>query len=286
MRTYVRMSVNRSDTACVWRPRFPGRGAHATPQHDRCFLYMRAVGPLVALLVAVLAAAVPDAQAARSTSLRCPPRHAHVLVSTRQTSVYWFPELGHELPRQEEASEVKACARGHHPVPVEGLLQYGDNAGPCTQGCLRENWRETIALAGPILAYATDSGEDTKYGSCECRQRHIVVRNLRTGRLPHWVPTGPRPGNAPGSYVGLGPAVRVVVKADGAVAWTVRNDFLWEEAFRAGRDEMSFYEVRAIDHGKERLLASGPDLQPRSLALRGSRLAWVQGGKRSYASLQ
>jgi hypothetical protein len=199
--------------------------------------------------------------------------------------VYWFPKLGQELPRQDEGSEVKACASGHHPVPVEGLIGYGDNAGPCTQGCLRENWKETIALAGPILAYATDSGEDIKYGACNCEAWGVVVRNLRTGRLLHHVPTGPH--QVPfGSYVGLGPAEHVVVKADGSVAWTVWNFILWDEASRAGRNEMRSYEVRAIDHGKERVLASGPDLLPGSLSLRGSRLEWVQGGKRSYASLQ
>ncbi len=284
MRPYVRIRVNCTGTACAWRPRFPDRDAHATPRPDRCFLYMRAVGPLVAVLVAVLAATVPDAGAARSTSLRCPPRHAHVLLSDTQASVYWFPQRGET--GVEEGSEVTACAIGHHAVPVREVFTFGDNVPPCTQGCLLRDWRHTFALAGSVLAYATDSGEDTKYGSCNCEQWRIVVRNLRTGRLLHRVPTGQRPGNASGSYVGLGPAVRVVVKADGAVAWTVRNDLLWEEAFRAGRDEMFSYEVRAIDHGKERLLASGPDLQPGSLSLHGSRLEWVQGGKRSYAPLQ
>jgi hypothetical protein len=246
---------------------------------------MRTVGLCLATLVAILVGALSGADAARrSTAPTCPPRRAHVLLSDAQASIYWHPELGET--GVEEGSEVEACASGHHAVPVREIFTFADNVPPCDQGCLRKGWRHTIALTSSVLAYATDSGEDTKYGSCYCERWGIAVRNLRTGRLLHDVPTGPHRGNnVDDYYVGVGPAERVVVEADGSVAWTVRNFIRWDEAFRAGREATLSYEVRAISHSHERVLAAGPNLNPGSLSLHHNRLDWVQGGKRFFALL-
>jgi hypothetical protein len=140
-----------------------------------------------------------------------------------------------------------------------------------------------------MLAYETDSGEDTKYTSCYCERWGITVVDLSTGRVVHRAPTGPHRGNVdepgiPGQispsehgdlYVGVGPAERVVVKPNGSVAWTVWNLIAWLEAFRAGREhEPRSYELRVIDQNGERLIASSPVLDPQSLKLHGSRLEY------------
>ncbi len=226
--------------------------------------------------------------AAASTTSRCPARGAHILTRDARSAVYWFPRRGRE--GYEEASAVYACTRGHRAVPLREVLGYGDNAGPCTEngGCLRGNWRQTIALTGAMLAYETDSGEPTKYSICDCERWGITVVDLSTGRVVHRAPTGPHHGDVephgfPSDatpdhgdlYVGVGPAEQVVVEQNGSVAWIAWNFVSWLEAFRAGREhEPHSYELRVIDQAGEQLITSGPTLDPHALALHGSRLEY------------
>jgi hypothetical protein len=235
--------------------------------------------------------------AAPRPAVRCPPRHADVVTSDARAAVYSFPHRGPD--GYKEGSDVRACARGHRPVLLREIVAYEDNAGPCLHGCRVDSWRRTTSLAGSMVAYATDSGEDTKYRACYCERWGITVRDLRTGRLVRAVATGPHRGNvdAPGYpsesgpekgdlYVGDGPAERVAVRPDGSVAWIAEDFIGWLEAFRSGRKESRSYELRVIDQAGERVLASGPGLDRRSLSLHGSRLEWTQDGARSYATLQ
>lgn len=100
-----------------------------------------------------------------------------------------------------------------------------------------------------------------------------MVRDLRNGRVLHDVPTGtpsqPRPED-----IGVGPAVAIVVKSDGAVAWIVESGFMPTE-----------YQVHAVDKTGSRLLASGTNIVPSSLKLTGSKLQWTQGGTRALTVL-
>lgn len=258
---------------------------------------MQRVGPLLVLVLLSSGVAAVQTSASPRSAVRCPPRGARVVVSDARAAVYSFSHRGPE--RYERGSDVRACARGHRPVLLREIVAYEDNAGPCLYGCLLANWRRTTSLAGSMVAYATDSGEDTKYRACYCERWGIAVRDLRTGRVLHAVATGPHRGNvdAPGApgepgpatgdlYVGDGPAERVVVRPDGSVAWIAENFISWLEASRSGRTERRSYELRVIDHAGERVLASGPGLDRRSLSLHGSRLEWTQDGVRSYAPLQ
>ena len=102
----------------------------------------------------------------------------------------------------------------------------------------------------------------------------VVVENLRTGRVLQRVPTGTSSPDA----VGVGPVVGLVVKSDGAVAWIVENEI-------PAQHVPAEYEVHAVDKAGDRLLASGSDIDPHSLALAGSTLYWTQGGKPMSAVL-
>jgi hypothetical protein len=101
----------------------------------------------------------------------------------------------------------------------------------------------------------------------------IEVEDLRTGRVLYSVPTGtifpPKP-----KTVGHGPATAIVLKSDGAVAWIVDTV-----------QQSDMYQVHAVDKSGSRLLASGSDIDPSSLALAGSTLYWTEGGKPYSATL-
>ncbi|MGH2843924.1 MAG: hypothetical protein ACRDKL_10110, partial [Solirubrobacteraceae bacterium] len=143
------------------------------------------------------------------------------------------------------------------------------SGGPTSSGDV-----EHIVLAGPVIAYAfeenvSDGGDVGAYIS----RNLVIVRNLRTGRLLRTLPNGP---SAPPDRIGGGYTTAVVVKRDGAVAWTT------ESQGPQGRE----YTVRAVDkEGEERVLASGSDVARASLALVGSTLYWTQAGRAMSAPL-
>lgn len=74
--------------------------------------------------------------------------------------------------------------------------------------------------------------------------------------------------------MGNGQATEIVLKNNNAVAWIVQTN-----------GEPTIYEVHAVNKTGSRLLASGTDVDPSSLALAGSTLYWTQGGKPASAVL-
>jgi hypothetical protein len=118
-------------------------------------------------------------------------------------------------------------------------------------------------LTGPIVAYeAFSNGANGGYSSS-----HVLVRDLRNGRLLHRVPTGTSSTPTP-RQVGIGLVVAIVVKSDGGMAWMLEV-----------ANELGKYQVHAVDKSGSRVIASGPEIDPSSLALAGSTLYWTQGGK-------
>jgi hypothetical protein len=85
-----------------------------------------------------------------------------------------------------------------------------------------------------------------------------------------------------------GGAVAIVLKSNGAVAWVAVDSERSEGAGRAvGREgEVVYYDLYALDGTGERLVASGIEIDPSSLALAGSTFYWTQGGKPFSAVLQ
>ncbi len=200
------------------------------------------------------------ARAVRHVAPRCPGAHEKVVIANAQAVVYQAP-----FPR-EERKGIYACVYGRRSY----LL--GSRASSGTGGAFGV-YSET--LAGSVVAYEDEES------FTEGRARFVIaVRDLRTGRVIREAPTAE--AQTPGD-VGKGSARSLVVKSDGAVAWIVETV---GGPTVGGIGPPTMYEVRAVDKTGSRLLASGGDIDPLSLALAGSTLYWTQGGQPFSAQLQ
>jgi hypothetical protein len=130
-------------------------------------------------------------------------------------------------------------------------------------------------LSGSVVAYEASEGDPTGADWI------VIVRDLHTGKVLHRLPTGtptnPNSEREPGSgrkNEGIGPASAIVVKSDGAVAWIVQAS------------ENGAYQVHAVDNTGSRVLADSAAIDPKSLALAGSTLYWIQGAKPMSATLK
>jgi hypothetical protein len=131
-----------------------------------------------------------------------------------------------------------------------------------------------MVLNGFVAAY-----EYSEFGEVGWARWMVTVRDLRTGRRLHIVPTGKLEESSPNpDSAGIGPTVMIVGKSDGAVAWTAENRLLSE-------NKASYYQIHAVDKTGSRVLAAGTNIDPHSLALAGSTLYWTQGGKPETAVL-
>jgi hypothetical protein len=229
--------------------------------------------------LALLIAGQSYAARADAPIAKCPPAHAHILRSDRQAIVYTAVE--HETETMEkvgggyehyqlQVTGIRGCARGRmrsyklgHPMESYGSPEGGGGSGI-----------GNLALNGAMVAFeesltsSAGVGERESVGNNEWR---VVVRNLRTGKVVHRVPTGTYSPPSP-KIVGIGPTTAIVVKSDGAVAWIAQ-------------DGVGNYEVHALDKTGSRLLASGENVKPYVLGLKGSTLYWEQEGKRRSAGL-
>jgi hypothetical protein len=146
-----------------------------------------------------------------------------------------------------------------------------------------------VVLAGSVVAYEeffTTADRYTLEGEPVTTALRVIVRDLRTGRVLHDVPTGTPPKPEPGS-VGVGNIVALVLKSNGSVAWIA------EDSERSAAAKAAYFDVYATDKSGTRLLASGTDIDPSSLALSagathlddyphtiaGNTLYWTQGGQ-------
>ena len=206
---------------------------------------------LAAMWALIVASSVDADKARHKQPARCDIIHKHVMIADSQAMVY----------RSIEAFEppiVFGCA-----FKPGRVFELGESAteGSCSpSGCIHIKQE---VLTGTLVAYerfSTDGEGESSF--------FIVVRNLQSGRTVHRVPTGtPIPANPQVS--GNGFASDIAVKNDGAVAWINENEV----------GETTEYQVHVLDKIGNRLLASGTDIDPHSLALSGSTLYWMQGGK-------
>ena len=218
---------------------------------------------LVLVLVLLLAASASGAGARHKVAPKCLPAHAHVLFADSQAAIYSIPAT-----REEGligTVQTWGCAYG-------GKGSYKIWEEDVQESTERNSGIRDLTLNGTMIAYEVSRHEGTRYteGEETVSEWHVIVRDLRTGRVLHKVPTGmPEPAHP--KLVGRGEAEGIVIKSDGAVAWINHSE--------------SQYEVHALDKTGERVLAVGSDIDPHSLALAGSTLYWTQGGKPMSATL-
>ncbi len=204
----------------------------------------------IALIWTAASSTAADARRHRH-SVKCGTDHGRVIAADTQAQLYISLNI-------EESLIVHGCVYGDkHSYE----LGYFPGDGTCSSsGCAPIVERET--LAGSLVAY-----EYSKSGIEEFTWL-VVVRDLRTGRVLHRVPTGtPRSPNP--LLIGAGSTTVIVLKSDGSVAWIVEKPVKNETE----------YEVHALDKTGNRVLAVGTDIGPKSLALAGSTLYWTQSGQ-------
>ncbi len=186
---------------------------------------------------------------------RCAPHGAHVIKRDAQAELY---ELEDDAPL-----EVFGCFRGSRRVSTLGPFAAGSPEGA--------SGIEHVTLTGALVAYEEASIPGEKGGEHAKSVWLLIVRNLASGRIVRRLPTGAAPAGT--NAIGAGSVVRLVLKANGAVAWTTEYSFGPVSGPRT-------YQVRAVDKTGNRLLASGTNVRPKSLKLTGSALSWIQGGRR------
>jgi hypothetical protein len=216
--------------------------------------------------VVVFAGASPSgARSHRKPSITCPPTRARVLLADSQAAIYTDREtLAETGPSGEHDVQVetRGCARG-------SKHSYGIDAEVLPPPTETSYSVRHLALGGSVLAYEEWSTEETRYSfgpPVGAKVWRLVVRDLRTERVLHRVPTAANPRHP--TWVGDGEATMILVTSDGGVAWI--NDTI---------QESDRYQVHVLDRNGNRVLASGTDIDPHSLALAGRTLYWTQGGK-------
>jgi hypothetical protein len=210
--------------------------------------------------------------------------HSHLIAADAQAEIFEAPEP--PGPPAVENLGIWGCAYGHRAYFL-GQLPYASSSDA---GGL-----EHEVLAGAIVAYeeSTIEGREGTEGKAEWR---VVVRDLRNGHVLHRVPTGtPRP--PVDKAAGVGNLVSLLVKSDGSAAWIV-DDYGGTEGVGTLMVTPDF-DVEDVDKSGVRLLASGTNVDPSSLAIsvggidigegstsqQGDKVYWVQGGQSFSAIL-
>lgn len=166
-------------------------------------------------------------------------------------------------------TKIYGCAYGHRAAYKLGVVPYREGDKYMNQEIYSGD--TNFVLAGPIVAF------EHFWIAFEGHPRWgVTVRDLRTGRVLRNEPTGTAvtPGPEPEQDFGIGHTTAIVVKTDGSVAWIA------EAPKEDGR-----YQVHAADMNGGRVLATGPDIDPASLALAEGTLYWMQGGRAYSAAL-
>lgn len=204
--------------------------------------------PVLTLLLVAPSAAGAHVRPGKHASC---PAVKHALVGDAQAEVY---EAVGSVER-----EMFACAYASgHAYPLGPKPEPGTPSGG--------GGVEKVTLSGSVVGY-----EEFVIRTEVSSRWTVIVRNLRTGRVVHNVPSGPSNSS---DEVGEGFVTSLVLKSDGAVAWIV-----------AGGLARDGNQVHIVDASGSRIVASGTDVEQSSLALAGSTLYWTQGGKPETAVL-
>jgi hypothetical protein len=255
-----------------------------------------AIAAIPLLAVLLMPGGANAAPARHALPAKCVP-NTHTLLADPQAQVY----SEKEEPELSNAVTLRGCVHGHRSFSLSlsfGLCYSGEERlGPIE--CIKDLH---LTLSGTFIAYeyAVVSGGKNPEIEPSLAERYVVVRDLRTGRMLHKVPTGAPLKPGPG-YAGVGNLVALVLKSDGSVAWVAEDYERTAAGPPVGQEgtRLSYFDVYACDKSGTRLLAAGTNVDPSSLALStgatgisgypssiaGSTVSWTQGGVSASAVL-
>ena len=204
-----------------------------------------------------------DAFAASPSKIPCRPGRAKLLAANTQAVVYVGSVV--DPSTHLRIKTFLGCARGgRRAFEVGGPGESSSSGGSATRN---------LTLTGQVVGWEEHERTTGTTGELGRDEWTIIVRNLRTGRILHKLPTG---AAIVREWTGVGPTTEIVVSASGDVAWIARV---------ADAQGLHGYEVHVADKAGSRLLATGSNIAPNSLALAGNTLYWTQGGQPSSAPL-
>lgn len=192
---------------------------------------------------------------------------------------------------------LRACVYGQRrSFFIEECKSGEENVGPIE--CIKDLH---LTLTGTSVAYEQSFGSGKYPFERHASEWYVVIRDVRTGRILHRAPTGTPLTPKSSGNVGVGNVVALVLKDDGSVAWIAEDYGRSAAGPPVGREgtRLSYFDVYACDKSGTRLLASGTNIDPSSLALStgatrisgypssiaGSTVHWTQGGKSESAPL-
>jgi hypothetical protein len=223
--------------------------------------------PWVLLALAVTTHSQSSRAAARFPP--CRPGHAGDITADEQAQVFVSPgEAG--------TAHAYACTYAASRTYDLGLNSEAIEERSSESNLAPEHYA-TYRLAGNILAY--EYYHPWPNGANYTGARFLViVRDLRTGRIIHRVPSGHAPPHS--GYVGSGETIDILVKHDGAVAWIARD------LARETKSRDAFDEIYKLDRTGLHVLAAGQHIATSSFSLIGSTLFWTERGHTRTATLQ
>ena len=179
-----------------------------------------AIAAIPTLLLLVVAAPASDATRSHKAIPMCPPAGTRVLLADAQAAIYTVHERlivpvkggGHEV---QKVIATRGCVDGRM-----GSYKLGERFVPTPTEL--NGGMDQLSLGGLLVAYEESFYGGSRYsegrGEESIEEWYVVVRNLRTGRVLHRIPTGMNEKDHP-KFVGDGPTSAIIVRADGAVAW-------------------------------------------------------------------
>lgn len=253
-----------------------------------------AIAAIPLLAVLLIPGGANAAHARHALPAKCAPS-SHTLLANPQAQVFdTARNLGGAISLracvygQRRSFFIEECASGAYDTDIAPIQCINDLH---------------LTLSGTFIAYEYAIVSSGKAPEIEpsLAERYVIARDLRTGQILHKVPTGTPLVPKPSGYAGVGNIVALVLKSDGSVAWIAEDYGRTEAGPPVGPEgtKLSYFDVYACDKSGTRLLASGTNVNPSSLALStgatgisgypssmpGKTVYWTQEGKPASAPL-
>ena len=196
----------------------------------------------------------------------CRPGHAHLLVADTNAQVY---ETGYYYEGVFQPERIQGCVYGRKRQFVVGSPPSGSGSGG--------GGSSVEQMVGTLVAVASEAWSTvTGFES-----NSVGVIDLRTGRYIRESFTGPPEPTSHTGYedYGAGPVASLVLRPNGDLAWIAETPTFRVTA--AGR-----YQVYTLEATGRRMIASGDDIEPDSLALAVETIYWSRNGKPESAVLK